>query len=70
MNLYSILKIAFSICGLITITSCELFTAVVDLEKLLYTEAEIIKTIDKYIEIEEKRLIEIRKYGFITVIFL
>ncbi|XP_035209546.1 prolyl 4-hydroxylase subunit alpha-1-like, partial [Stegodyphus dumicola] len=40
---------------------CELFTAVVDLEKLLYTEGELIKTIDKYIEMEEKRLQEVKK---------
>lgn len=51
-------------CLFFTISSCELFTAVVDLEKLLHTESEVIKTIDKYIELEEKRLSEIRKYVF------
>lgn len=49
------------LCLFFTISSCELFTAVVDLEKLLHTESEVIKTIDKYIELEEKRLSEIRK---------
>lgn len=53
-------SIAF-IAALLTLSSCELFTAVVDLEKLLHTEGEVIKTIDKYIELEEKRLSEIRK---------
>lgn len=48
-------------CVFLTLSSCELFTAIVDLEKLLYTEGEIIKTIDKYIEMEEKRLQEVRK---------
>jgi len=38
----------------------ELFTAIVDLEKLLYTEREIVRTLEKYLEIEEERLNKVR----------
>ena len=64
-NKMYILKLRFLIlflAAVFTFVSCELFTAVVDLEKLLYTEGEVIKTIEQYIEMEEKRLQEIRKY--------
>lgn len=49
------------VCFMWSYASAELFTAVVDLEKLLYTEGEVIKTIERYIELEEKRLQEIKK---------
>lgn len=41
----------------------ELFTAVVDLQNLLYTEGEIVKTLEKYLELEEQRLEKVRRYA-------
>ncbi|XP_023229578.1 prolyl 4-hydroxylase subunit alpha-1-like [Centruroides sculpturatus] len=38
----------------------EMFTAVVELERLLYTEGEIVKTLEKYLETEENRLQKVR----------
>ncbi|KAG8197753.1 hypothetical protein JTE90_006799 [Oedothorax gibbosus] len=52
---------AVIVCLVFSYASAELFTAVVDLEKLLYTEGEVIKTMERYIEMEEKRLQEIKK---------
>ena len=43
-----------------TLVKTELFTAIVDLEKLLYTEREIVRTLEKYLEIEEERLNKVR----------
>ncbi|CAL1270717.1 unnamed protein product [Larinioides sclopetarius] len=57
----SFILFSTTMCFLYQSVTCEVFTAIVDLEKLLYTEGEIIKTIDKYIEMEEKRLLEIKK---------
>lgn len=61
VNMFMLSLQSYIFCLFFTTSSCELFTAVVDLEKLLHTESEVIKTIDKYIELEEKRLSEIRK---------
>ncbi|GIY48247.1 prolyl 4-hydroxylase subunit alpha-1 [Caerostris extrusa] len=55
-----LILIGVTLCSLSHWTTSEVFTAIVDLEKLLYTEGEIIKTIEKYIEVEEKRLQEIK----------
>ncbi|XP_015914091.1 prolyl 4-hydroxylase subunit alpha-1 [Parasteatoda tepidariorum] len=61
LNSSRVCFIALSTCVLFNFISTELFTAIVDLEKLLYTEGEVIKTIERYIEAEEKRLQEIKK---------
>ncbi|XP_054719638.1 prolyl 4-hydroxylase subunit alpha-1-like [Uloborus diversus] len=53
--------IALFILPLIGESFSELFTAVVDLEKLLHTEGVVVKTIERYIELEEKRLQQVRK---------
>ncbi|KFM72508.1 Prolyl 4-hydroxylase subunit alpha-2, partial [Stegodyphus mimosarum] len=55
-----IVFIYVSVLSVILIVKSELFTAVVDLEKLLYTEGEIVKTLEKYIEREEQRLEKVR----------
>ncbi|XP_076368275.1 prolyl 4-hydroxylase subunit alpha-1-like [Tachypleus tridentatus] len=39
----------------------DLFTALVDLQKLLHTEGEIIKTLERYLEAEEQRLQKVRQ---------
>lgn len=43
-------------------TRGELFTALVDLEKLLHTEGEIIKNLHEYIDTEEQRLHNLKGY--------
>ncbi|GAB6027770.1 hypothetical protein CHUAL_002006 [Chamberlinius hualienensis] len=42
--------------------NAEVFTALVDLEKLLYTEGELVKNLQQYIEHEEQRLQRLRVY--------
>lgn len=42
------------------IARSELYTALVDLENLLYTEGEIVKTLEQYLLVEEQRLEKVR----------
>ncbi|XP_054711189.1 prolyl 4-hydroxylase subunit alpha-1-like isoform X2 [Uloborus diversus] len=44
----------------LVLVKSELFTALVDLEKLLYTEGEIVRTLEKYLEFEEQRLEKVK----------
>lgn len=43
------------------IGKAEYSSAIVDLEPLLYTQDEVVKTLGNYIELEEKRLENIRR---------
>lgn len=55
--------------GLLTSTTkCELYTAIVDLEELLQTEAVLIDTLQGYIQAQEKKLELLRRY--VTKIFI
>lgn len=56
LHLFCSFICVFGIC----LVNSEMFTAVVDLEKLLKTEAEIVKTLENYINAEESRLQKIR----------
>ncbi|KAG8197754.1 hypothetical protein JTE90_006800 [Oedothorax gibbosus] len=53
---------AVVLCLVCSYASADIYTAVVDLEKLLYTEGEVIKAMESYIDMEEKRLQEIKRF--------
>ncbi|CAH0556530.1 unnamed protein product [Brassicogethes aeneus] len=46
-----------------TFVSCEVFTALADLEELLHTEGYLINTLDNYIKAEEQRIYLLKRYA-------
>lgn len=59
----------YLISSFLVIVNSELYTAVVDLQNLLYTEGEIVKTLEKYLEKEEQRLEKVRWYVLDFIFF-
>ncbi|CAB3364018.1 Hypothetical predicted protein [Cloeon dipterum] len=51
----------FLICSVATLTKCEVFTALVDMEDLLDTEAVLMRTLSSYIDAQEKRLDSLKR---------
>ncbi|KAG8197755.1 hypothetical protein JTE90_006801 [Oedothorax gibbosus] len=54
-------RFAVLVCFVWNFASAELFAEIVDLEKLLNAEGQVIRIIEKYIKMEENRLQEIKK---------
>ena len=56
----SLLVLTFSL--ILSRTQAELFTALVDLENLVYRERELRFTLEEYVNLEEQRLTKLKKF--------
>lgn len=56
-----ILATLFAFVFLLTLSACELYTALVELEEVVNTETVLIQALDKYIKAEEQRLEMVRR---------
>lgn len=52
------------ISQLLSLGNGEIFTAMADMESLLYAERDVIGVIDHYIQAENERLQKLKKWGF------
>ncbi|XP_022243855.1 prolyl 4-hydroxylase subunit alpha-1-like [Limulus polyphemus] len=59
--MFWLMSISMYISMLVLPAKTDMFTAIIDLQKLLYTEAEIIKTLELYLKAEEQRLEKVRQ---------
>lgn len=53
--------LALTFCLILSRTRGELFTALVDLENLVYRERELRVTLEEYVQLEEQRLTKLKK---------
>lgn len=54
--------LALTFCLILSRTRGELFTAVVDLENLVYREREMRFTLEQYVNLEEQRITKLKKF--------
>lgn len=60
-NIFSTLVVVITIVILTSLSNCDLFTSIAELERLVDTQKEIPLIIEEYIQLEEKRLNNLKK---------